>query len=71
MFNHGKVWTGKDLRTLNSMLTAGQPLRRVAAHLGRSLSACRERMIIVRSAMLFNKGKDEETVKDYKFEEVK
>lgn len=66
--NHGLVWNGRDLRLLNKLVNDGIPMFEIARKLERTPTACIQRLSIIRTAMVFYTGGDDDTIKNFKLE---
>lgn len=66
---HGSLWDSKDLRTLRDDTISGVSLEKIAEKLGRTISACNSRLLIVRTAMLLTEP-DGTTISSIKLEDL-
>lgn len=64
--NYGLYWNGGDLRRLVKLYHDGKTMVDIGKELGRTPSACANRLRMFNTYELFAKGKDEENLVQYK-----
>ena len=67
--NHGTLWDSSDLRELVRLYNKGTPMMEISERLGRSITACADRLRMIKIGLMLNM-EDGTTIYDVNFEEV-